>query len=131
MDLGLRGRVALVAGASQGLGRAIAEELAAEGASLVVCARNEERLRAAAQEIASASGARVVPVAADVSRAADVERLTAAALTAFGRVDVLVTNSGGPAPGTFETTTDAAWQAAADILLKSAIGLVRPLLPGM
>jgi 3-oxoacyl-[acyl-carrier protein] reductase len=74
---------------------------------------------------------RVVPIAADVSRAEDVARLAAAALDAFGRVDVLVTNSGGPPPGGFESTTREAWKAAADVLLTSAVELIRPLLPGM
>jgi 3-oxoacyl-[acyl-carrier protein] reductase len=131
VDLGLRDRVALVAAASQGLGRAIAEELAAEGAAIVLCARGEARLREAAQAIESAARVKVVPVVADVSRPADVRRLAESALGAFGRVDVLVTNSGGPAPGSFESTTPEAWQAAFDVLLASAVELIRALLPGM
>ena len=131
MDLGLRGKVALVAASSQGLGRAIAEELAAEGAAIVMCARDEARLREAAARIAAATGAKVVPVAADVSKAADVRRLTETALAAFGRVDVVVTNSGGPPPGTFESTSPEAWQAAVEVLLTSAVEMIRGLLPGM
>ena len=131
MDLGLGGKVALVAGASRGLGRAIARELAGEGAAVVVCARGEERLGEAARGIAEATGARVLPVAADVSKPGDVARLAAAAHAAFGRVDVLVTNSGGPPPGTFETTPREAWQGAFDVLLASAVELTRAVLPGM
>jgi 3-oxoacyl-[acyl-carrier protein] reductase len=131
VELGLRGKVALVAASSQGLGRAIALELATEGASLVMSARGLDRLQQAAQGIAGTTGGRVVPVAADVSRTEDVARLAAAALDAFGRVDILVTNSGGPPPGTFESTTAEAWKAAADVLLTSAVELIRPLLPGM
>ena len=131
MDLGLRDKVALVAASSRGLGYAIAHELGAEGAAIVMCARDERRLTEAAREIASATGARVVSVAADVARPADVSNLVGRALEAFGRVDVLVTNSGGPPPGTFESTSLEAWQAAVDILLTSAIELSRAVLPGM
>ena len=131
MDLGLRGKVALVAASSQGLGRAIAEELAAEGAAIVMCARGETRLRQAAQEVAAATGAQVVPVTADVSKPGDIRRLAETALGSFGRIDVVVTNSGGPPPGTFESTGPEAWQAAVDVLLTSAVELIRAVLPGM
>ena len=131
MDLGLRDKVAVVAASSQGLGRAIAHELAAEGAAVVMCARGEARLRAAAEQVASATGARVLPVVADVSKPADVARLADAARAAFGRVDVLVTNSGGPAPGTFEATGPESWQAAFEVVLMSAVEMIRAFLPGM
>jgi 3-oxoacyl-[acyl-carrier protein] reductase len=131
MDLGLGGKVALVAGASRGLGHAIARELAAEGAAVAVCARGEERLAAAAREIAAATGARVVPVAADVSKLVDVQRIVRTVIESLGRVDILVTNSGGPPPGTFETTPPEAWQGAFDVLLASAVEMIRGVLPGM
>lgn len=131
MDLGHSGKVAVVAASSQGLGRAIAHELAAEGASVVVCARGEERLREAADAIATATGATVLPVVADVSKPAEVLRLARAAQDAFGRVDIVVTNSGGPPPGTFEGTGAEAWQAAFEIVLMSAVGMIRAVLPGM
>src|SRR5947207_3108759 len=131
MNLGLRGKVALVAASSRGLGRAIAEELAGEGMSVVMCAREEGRLREAAREVAAASGARVVPVVADVSKPGEARRLAEETLRAMGRVDVVVTNSGGPPPGTFESTPPEAWQAAFDILLASAVELIRAVLPGM
>src|SRR5215468_886602 len=104
MDLGLRGKVALVAASSRGLGRAIAEEMAAEGADVVMCARDEARLESAARAVKAATGVRVVAVVADVAKAGEVQRLARTALEAFGRVDVVVTNSGGPPPGTFEST---------------------------
>jgi 3-oxoacyl-[acyl-carrier protein] reductase len=131
MDLGLAGKVAVVAASSQGLGRAIADELAAEGASVVMCARGEERLRRAADEVAAATGARVVPVVADVSQPPDVARLAEAARATFGHVDIVVTNSGGPAPGTFEATSPESWRAAFDVVLMSAVELIRAFLPSM
>ena len=131
MDLGLRGRVALVAGSSRGLGRAIAEELAAEGADLVLTARGEDALRATAGAIEPAAGGRVVAIPADLGDAASVDRLVAGALDAFGRVDVLVTNTGGPPAGSFESLPHSAWQDASRNLLESVLLLTRPLLPGM
>ena len=96
MDLGLRDKVALVAASSRGLGRAVAEALAAEGAQLVLCARGADALAATAAAIRTTTGVRVVEVAADLAEEADVERVAAAAVGTFGRVDVVVTNSGGP-----------------------------------
>ena len=99
MDLGLRGKVALVAASSAGLGRAVAEELAREGANLVMCARGEERLAKVAKSIRDETGVRVEVLAADLSKLDDVQRVTDTALHAFGQVDVLVTNAGGPPAG--------------------------------
>ena len=131
MNLGLQGKVALVAAASRGLGRAIAEELAAEGASLVLCARGQDALSATRDAIAGASGGRVEAVVADLSTADGIERVTRAADAAFGRVDVLVTNAGGPPSGPFESHDWAAWQRAVDLTLRSAVELTRAVLPGM
>jgi Dehydrogenases with different specificities (related to short-chain alcohol dehydrogenases) len=131
VDLGLRGKVALVSASSRGLGRAIAEELAAEGALLVICARGEEALRKTAEEIRGSSGVSVVEVAADVSEHTGIERVVKAAIDAFGKVDILVTNSGGPPSGPFESLTPEMWDAAARLLLTSAVGLTRAVLPGM
>ena len=131
MDLGIRGKVALVSASSRGLGRAIAAELAAEGVNLVVCARGEDALRKTAEEIRNSSGVEVVDVAADVSDPAGLDRVVGAALEKFGRVDILVTNSGGPPSGTFEGLTAEMWDAATKLLLRSAVGLARAVLPGM
>lgn len=131
MDLGLRDRVALVAAASRGLGRAIAEELAAEGASLVICARGEDALAATRDAIVAGSGATVEAVPADLSTREGIERVVRRADEAFGRVDVLVTNAGGPPAGPFEAHEWDAWQRAVDLTLRSAVELTRAVLPGM
>ena len=131
MDLGLRGKVALVSASSKGLGRAIAEELAAEGANLVVCARGEDALRQTAESIRKASGVTVVEVAADVSEQRGIDTVAKAALDKFGRVDILVTNSGGPPSGQFESYTAEMWESATRLLLFSVVGLTRAILPGM
>ncbi len=131
MDLGLREKVALVAAASKGLGRAIAEELAAEGATLVICARGQEGLSAARDEISAKTGADVRAIAADVSQSEGVAAVANAALSAFGRVDILVTNAGGPPAGIFEMHDWDAWQRAVDLTLRSAVELTRLVLPGM
>ena len=131
MDLGIGGRVALVAASSRGLGRAVAEELAAEGAELVLCARGEAALRETAAAIRAASGVRVVEVVADVSEPADVRRVVDAALRELGRVDILVTNTGGPPAGPFESHTADAWRDAIRGNLESVLELTRAVLPGM
>jgi 3-oxoacyl-[acyl-carrier protein] reductase len=131
VDLGIRGKVALVSASSRGLGRAIAEELAAEGASLIVCARGEEALRKTADEIRKRSGVEVVEVVADVSDPAGLERVASAAFKKFGKVDILVTNSGGPPSGPFESLAPEMWDAAVKLLVTSAVGLARAVLPGM
>jgi 3-oxoacyl-[acyl-carrier protein] reductase len=130
MDLGLRDRVAVVASSSKGLGRAVAETLAAEGARVVLCARGADALDDACRAI-EASGGRCRGVVADVSSPADVTRVVAEAESAFGPVEILVTNSGGPKSGRFETLTPEDWDAAARLLLSSAVGFARAVLPGM
>jgi 3-oxoacyl-[acyl-carrier protein] reductase len=129
MDYQLAGRVALVNAASRGIGRGIAEALAAEGARLVLSSRDESAISQAAREIEAAHGAEVLPVAADVSVAGTAERLTAAAVEQFGGLDILVTNSGGPPGGTFADFDDAAWQQAFDLLLLSVVRQVRAARP--
>jgi 3-oxoacyl-[acyl-carrier protein] reductase len=131
VDLGLRGKVALVAAASKGLGKAVAEELAAEGMSLVLCARGDEALQSTASSIRDASGVDVVAVAGDLSSASDIDRIVAAGLERFGKVDVLVTNAGGPPGGKFESITADMWRQAIDLTLMSAINLTNAVLPGM
>src|SRR5215217_7941968 len=131
MDLGLRGKVALVAAASKGLGRAIAEELAAEGASVVICARGEDALRTARDEIATATGAEVLAIAGDVSRADDVESIVRQGIEQFGKIDILVTNAGGPPSAKFDAITTDMWRSAVDLTLMSVINLTSAVLPGM
>lgn len=131
MDLGIKGKVAFVAAASKGLGRAVAEELAREGASLIICARNAETLNRVAAQIAETSGAVVLPVVADVSKAEDVTRAVGAGIEKFGRIDILVTNAGGPPAGRFEDLSREMWTAAIHLTLDSVLELTRAVLPGM
>ena len=130
MDLGLGARVALVAAGSKGLGRAVAEALAAEGAAVVLCARGREALDDACGAM-RARGGRAHGVVADVADPAAVERVVHEAIRAFGRVDVLVTNSGGPRSGRVDTLSPDDWDAAARVLLTSAVTFARAVLPGM
>ena len=131
MDLGLRGKVALVAAASKGLGRAVAHELAAEGANLALCARDAGTLESTARAIAAATGVEVLAQPADVSDARAIGSFVDATLERFGRVDVLVTNSGGPPPGRFEVLDAAAWQQATNLTLFAPIEFARRVLPVM
>jgi len=131
MDLGLKGKVALVAAASRGLGRAVAEELAAEGASLVLCARGAEPLNETRDHIVKTTGASVLAVPADVSVADDVSRVVKAGCGQFGRIDILVTNAGGPPAGQFENLSQDQWEAATRLTLYSTLALTRQVLPGM
>lgn len=129
MDLGLRGKVAVVTGGTQGIGKATAARFLEEGAHVVIAARDRARLDAVAREL-GAKG-RVHAVQADVSRAEDCERIVAEAAQAFGRVDILVNNAGTSAAGAFEAATDAQWQADLDMKLFGAIRLIRLVLPHM
>src|SRR5690606_33325945 len=112
MDLGLAGKKALVAGSTRGLGRAVAEALAAEGADVAICGRSPGPLEEVREGLARAHGVRVMAVRADLSDEADAERLVREVLARFGRVDVLVTNTGGPPAGPFESHSMEAWRAA-------------------
>ena len=131
MDLGLRGKVAVVAAASKGLGRAVAEEFAREEARVVICSREESAITAAAREIARHTGASVLPVAADVATREGCEAFVQTALAAYGTIDVLVVNAGGPPPGRFDDLDDATWMRAVELTLFSAIRLTRLALPAM
>src|ERR1700733_12260904 len=130
MDLGLRDRVAVIAAASRGLGRAVAGALSAEGAAVVIAARGADGLATAANEI-QARGGRVHAVAADVATAGEPARIVAEAIATFGRVDIVVTNSGGPRAGRFDVLTPADWETATRVLLTSAVEFARAVVPGM
>jgi len=131
MDLGLRTKVALVAGASQGLGYAVAERLAAEGARVVVASRNEERIRDAAERIAARTGGEAAAVVLDVRDPDAGERFVEAARDAFGDPAILVTNAGGPPPGPFERFTAEDFEEAVRLNFLSAVRLTRAALPAM
>lgn len=131
MDLGIKGKVALVTASSRGLGRAVAEELAAEGAALVLCARNEASLNTTAAAIRDATGAQVITVVADVSDPSAIDRVWSRARDEFGRVDILVTNAGGPPAGPFEAHTPSAWSDALRLNFESVVNMTRAVLPSM
>ncbi len=131
MDLGLHGKVALVAASSKGLGRAVAEELANEGVSLILTARNNEILQKTCQEIRENTGVSVIGISADLSKFSDIESLYQQAIDKFGQIDILVTNVGGPPAGTFENLSRESWQNATELLLNSVVDLTRLVLPKM
>ena len=124
MDFGIVGRTALVAASSKGLGRAVAEELAAEGARVILCARGAEALEATRAALAD-SGAEVTAVAADLTDPRQVERVIEVGVQAFGPIDILITNTGGPPPGPFESHTPEAWSEAVRQNLDSVLNLTR------
>ncbi|MBL8383373.1 MAG: SDR family oxidoreductase [Burkholderiales bacterium] len=130
MQLDLQGKVAIVTGGTQGIGRATAELLAREGAAVAIVARGLERLDDVSDAIRGAGG-KVAAIAADVGQAADCERVVAETLAAFGRIDILVNNAGTSATGEFEKVTDATWQADFDLKLFAAIRLARLAIPHM
>jgi NAD(P)-dependent dehydrogenase (short-subunit alcohol dehydrogenase family) len=130
MNLELNGRVALITGGSQGIGRATALRLAAQGAKVVVAARGRDAIDAAVAAITAAGGS-AVGVSADVSRAEDCERIVAEAVKAFGRLDILVNNAGTSSTGEFESVTDDAWREDLELKLFGAIRLSRLAIPHM
>lgn len=125
MDLGLNGKVVIVTGGTQGIGKATASKFIAEGARVVIAARDRARLDAVAQELGCFA------VQADVGKVADCERLVAETVRHYGRLDILVNNAGTSAAGKFEAQTDAIWQADFDVKLFGAIRLIRLAIPHM
>ena len=131
MDLGLKGKVALVAGASKGLGFAVAQALAAEGALVSIASRDAQAIADAAKRIESATGSTVMSMAVDVRDRSAIDRWVAESADRFGGVDALMTNSGGPPAGAAVSFDDQAWQDAAELLLFSTIRMVRAAVPHM
>lgn len=131
MDLGLRDKIALVAASSRGLGRACAHSLSAEGAKVVICARDGKRLRAAADEIAGDTNNQVLAIVADLTSARDCRQVVQETVEFFGGLHVLVTNNGGPPAGYFFDIDDNEWYRAVDLTLMSAIRLIRAAVPYM
>ena len=127
MDLGLKGKVAMVGGASRGLGFAVAEALAAEGAIVSIASRSESAVHAAAARL----GGQSMGTAVDVRSAGDIRRWAELTIDRFGGVDLLFANAGGPPTGAVLSFDDAAWQDAADLLLFSTIRMVRAAVPSM
>src|SRR5262245_52854674 len=131
MDLGLRERVAIIAAASTGLGRAVARELSKEGAKIAICARTAQALERTAQDIQRETGGEVFQKIADVRNEAEVAGFVAAVEARFGKVDICVTNSGGPPSKLFADTRTTDWQSAIDLLLLSTVHFARETLPRM
>jgi 3-oxoacyl-[acyl-carrier protein] reductase len=129
MDLALRGKVAIVGGASQGIGLAIARLLAAEGADVAMVARRREPLAQAVAAVNDQGAGRALAIAADIRRAEDCERMVAEATQRFGRLDVLVNNDGAPPLGRLDEFDDAAWAAAVEQNLMSVVRLTRHATP--
>jgi 3-oxoacyl-[acyl-carrier protein] reductase len=130
MDLELRGRTALVTGASQGIGRGIAEVLASEGVRLAIAARRGELLANLSDEIVAKGGSRPVSIVADLTRKEDVARVADEATTALGHVDILVNNAGGSRPATIDAGEDV-WEEALELNFNAARRLTHALLGGM
>ena len=131
MDCGLKDRVALVAASSQGLGYSVALGLAREGAKLAICSRNQGAIDAAKQKIEAATGVEVLAVQCDVAQESDVKAFVDAARDRFGRIDICVTNAGGPPFKPFAGTTVADWEKAIGLSLMSTVYFAREVLPLM
>jgi 3-oxoacyl-[acyl-carrier protein] reductase len=131
MDLGIADKIALVTGASSGLGLAIAQALAREGASVAMMARRKDLLERAAAEITASTRRRALPLVGDVSKSDDVDRGIREAESTLGAIDILVANAGGPPSTTFETTTDEQYRVALELNLMASIRLAHACVPGM
>jgi 3-oxoacyl-[acyl-carrier protein] reductase len=131
VNLGLDDKAALVCGASRGLGRAVAAELASEGASVAICARSPEPLEHAATAIQASAEVPVVAIAADLSVPGEPTRVVEEAQAHFGRLDILVANTGGPPTGTFDDLGLADWDDAVALLIRSVVELTAAALPSM
>ncbi len=131
LNLGLEGKVALVSAASQGLGRAVAKELAQEGAKVAIFSRDSQQIQQTAEEIALQTNGEVAAWQGDVSRINDIRRVVHDVAARWGHIHILVCNSGGPPSGPFTSFDDAAWQWAFENNLLSVVRLVREVLPYM
>jgi 3-oxoacyl-[acyl-carrier protein] reductase len=131
MELGLNNKTAFVAASSQGLGKAVALELAREGANIIICGRNRDSLEKTKQEIEYLTAKKLLAVAGDLSIAADREEIIKTSLETFTTIDILVTNTGGPASGKFEDIKQKDWDKAYNDLLASVVGLLNGFLPCM
>jgi len=129
MDLGLKGKVALIAGAGRGLGAATARQLAQEGARVAINDRDVATLQATVEAIARETGAQGLALPGDISDPLVPSRLVEETVRGLGGLEILITNSGGPPPGRFEDFDDSTWQNAVNLLLMSAVRLIRAALP--
>jgi len=131
MDLGLKGKVALVAGGSRGLGRAVALALSKEGAEVAICALDDPALNEAAVFIEGETGGKVLAIPCDVSKPAEARRFIQGAISRFGTADILVNNAGGPPAAAFLEIDDDLWTAGFQLNLLSTIVMTREVVPVM
>ncbi len=131
MDLGIKDKIAIIGGASQGIGYGVAHQLAEEGARVVITARREPALQEAAERIRKDTGADVLVIPSDIRKSEDCARVAEATLKAYGRIDILVNNDGAPPIGKIEDFDDVAWQKAVEQNLFSVIRMTRHCIPHM
>jgi 3-oxoacyl-[acyl-carrier protein] reductase len=131
MNFGIKGKIALVTASTRGLGRGCADQLAAEQCRVAICSRNEDSARQAAEAISARTGTQVLGFTADMGREEEIDRLVQQVQSSMGNPDILVTNAGGPPPGTFESTSIQDYQKAIDLNLMSAVHLIHRLYPAM
>ena len=131
MDLGISGKIALVTAASRGLGRGCAEQLAAENCRVAICSRDGATAKQAAEEISAKYASEVIGIGADVSKADDISRLLEEVRKSLGDPEILVTNAGGPPPGTFASTDLSEYEKALNLNLMSAVHLIHGVTPAM
>jgi len=131
MELGLRGKVAIVTAASRGMGRAVARELSSEGALVAISSRSAEHMKLVAAEIESETGNVVLPIVCDLTQSDQIKSMVQSVVEKFGGVDILVANAGGPPRGKFSEIADDQWQAAFELTFMSVVRLVRGVVPSM
>ncbi|WCN37167.1 SDR family oxidoreductase [Aneurinibacillus uraniidurans] len=131
MDLNLTGKTALVIASSQGLGRAIAEQLVKEGANVMLTSRDEEKLKQVADELNALGAGKAAYCRADITKVEEIQALVQAVRDTFGRIEILVNNAGGPPSGTFEQFTDEDWIKAFELTLLSYIRVIREVIPDL
>lgn len=130
MDLGLKGKAALITGASKGIGKAIADELAAEGANVAICARGQRDLVATVGDL-QGNGIKAIGISADASKTEDIDRVVEETVDAFGGIDILVNNAGDVGPDNLLDTSDDEWRNCLDLNLTSAARFTRSAVPHM
>ncbi|BBO70661.1 short-chain dehydrogenase [Desulfosarcina alkanivorans] len=131
MDLGIGGKIALVTAASRGLGRGCAEQLAAEGCRVAICSRDSDAVKQAAETISSRTGSQVLGFGADVGKTGAINRLLENVRQSMGEPEILVTNAGGPPPGTYASTAIGEYEKALNLTLMSAVHLIHGVTPAM
>ena len=131
MNLGINGKIALVSAASRGLGRGCAEQLSAEKCRVAICSRDEAAAKQAAEKISAKTGTKVLGFGADVSKAEDISRLIEEVGQSLGEPEILVTNAGGPLPGTFASTALEEYEKAINLNLMSAVNMIHGVTPAM